>query len=125
MATATYVSTGNRIDYTPDAAVDAGDVVVQGTLVGIATDDIAASALGSLAIEGIFKFKKEEITIAVGTDVFWDTNSNLAFQEGATGTYLGKAVLAAAVTDGFVNVKLAIADGDESSTGTGTGTGVA
>jgi predicted RecA/RadA family phage recombinase len=39
MATATYVQHGDSIDHTPGAAVAAGDVVVQGELVGMAKLD--------------------------------------------------------------------------------------
>ena len=123
--TATYYrAPGDRIDYTPDSAVSAGDVVVQGTLLGIATSDIAASALGSLAIEGIFDFPKEEVAMTVGQDVFWDTNESVAFTPGATGQYIGKCVKVAAATAARVRVKLVLVNADESSTGTGTGTGV-
>ena len=58
MATVSYVQVGNSIDYTPDAAVSAGDVVIQGDLVGVAKLDIAAGALGALAVWGVFDFPK-------------------------------------------------------------------
>ena len=58
MATATFVHDGKSIDYTPGSDVAAGDVVVQGELVGVARTPIAASALGSLAVTGVFDFPK-------------------------------------------------------------------
>ena len=123
--TATYRAEGVRIDYTPDAAVTPGTIVVQGSLVGIATEDIAASVQGSLAIEGIFDFLKEETAMTVGQDVYYDEDTGLAYTPGASGIYLGKCVVAATATSTYVRVKLVIANADESGTGTGTGTGVA
>jgi len=122
-----YRTVGTRIDYTPDADVAAGDVVVQGTLLGVATEKIEADALGSLAIEGVFDFPKEEVAMTVGQDVYWDDNADVAFTPGATGMYIGKCVKAAAATDARVRVKLVLVNADESSTdhtATGTGTGV-
>lgn len=122
---ATFRAIGDRVDYTPSSDVSAGDVIVQGSLVGIATDDITANCIGSLAIEGVFDFDKEETAMTAGQDVYYDEDSELAFTPGATGVYLGKAVDAAEATDATVRVKLVIVNADESGSGTGTGTGVA
>ena len=55
---AVFVHDGSSIDYTPGAAVAAGDVVVQGDLVGVAKLDIPANVLGALAVTGVFDFPK-------------------------------------------------------------------
>ena len=49
MPQATFVQDGCAIDYTPGAAIAAGDVVVQGDLVGVAKRPIAANDLPALA----------------------------------------------------------------------------
>ena len=49
-----YVQRGESIDYIPAADVAAGDVIVQGELVGVAKKDIKADTLGALAVEGVF-----------------------------------------------------------------------
>lgn len=64
------------LDYTPGSAVATGDVVVLGSIVGIATKAIAASTQGALAIEGIYELPKITGTIAVGTKVYWDPSGN-------------------------------------------------
>ena len=48
---AKYIQEGKNVDYTPGSAVTAGDVVVQGDLVGVAKLDIAANRQGALAVE--------------------------------------------------------------------------
>lgn len=119
-------STGDRIDYTPGSAVTAGTVVVQGTLVGVATEQIEANRVGSLAIEGIVDIDKEEVAFSAGDDVFFDEDSELAMNsDTGEGQYLGKCVADAAATAETVRVKLVISPADSSGSATGTGTGVA
>ena len=106
---ATFVHDGNRVDYTPSSAVVSGDVVVQGELVGVATNPIAASALGSLAVVGVFDFAKatgQGSGIAAGTKVYWDATNKRATATAQGNTYLGKVVKAAADADETVRVKL-------------------
>jgi predicted RecA/RadA family phage recombinase len=106
---AQFVHDGNRVDYTPSSAVAAGDVLVQGELVGVATSPIAANALGSLAVVGVFDFAKatgQGSGIAAGTKVYWDATNKRATATAQGNTYLGKVVKAAADADETVRVKL-------------------
>ena len=41
-----YVQKGDAVDYRPTEAVTAGDVIVQGSLIGVARLDIEAGTLG-------------------------------------------------------------------------------
>ena len=71
----------------PTADVAAGDVVVQGDLVGVARTPIAANTPGSLAIEGVFDFPKATGAgsgIAVGTKVYWDATNKVATATAST-----------------------------------------
>jgi predicted RecA/RadA family phage recombinase len=111
MAQAEFVQEGSAIDYTPGSAVTAGDVVVQGDLVGIAKLDIAANALGALAVAGVFDVAKEGgggVTFAVGANVYWDDTNNVAVATdgGGANKLMGKAVAAAADADTSVRVRL-------------------
>lgn len=63
------------VDYTPAAAVDAGDVVLNGDLAMVAHQDIAASALGALAIAGGVYKMTGDAAIAVGKRVFWNATA--------------------------------------------------
>jgi predicted RecA/RadA family phage recombinase len=111
MATARFIQNGNSIDYTPGADVSAGDVIVQGDLVGIAKLDIAAGALGALAVTGVFDVTKATGTstaITAGTRLYWDAADGVAKADDESGAnkYLGKAVAAAADADATVRVRL-------------------
>jgi predicted RecA/RadA family phage recombinase len=115
MAQATFVQDGRSIDHTPVSAVVAGQVVVQGPLVGIAKGAIAAGALGALAVEGVFDIVQAAVTFAVGQAVYWDadgdpvggTQGTGAAVESATGnTFMGFALAATLATDETVRVAL-------------------
>ena len=56
--TAKYIQDGKAIEITAAGAIEAGDVVVLGNLVGVAKLDIQAGELGSLALEGVFDMRK-------------------------------------------------------------------
>lgn len=108
---AKYIQTGDSVDYIPSAEVRAGDVVVQGQLVGIAKLDIPKGKLGSLAVAGVFDVPKatgEGTAIAAGTCLYWDAEETVATADSGSGANvsLGKAVKAAADADAVVRVRL-------------------
>ena len=124
--TATFIHRGDAIDYTPVAAVSAGDVVVQNDLIGVAKLDIAAGVLGALHVSGVFDFPKATGTntaITAGAKVYWDAENEIAVDAdgyataSGTGTpsdmdydstlpYLGKAIQAADDSDETVRVRM-------------------
>jgi len=111
MATAQFVHDGNAIDYTPSADVTAGDVVVQGELVGMAKLDIAANALGALAVVGVYDLPKTAgvgEAIAAGAEVYWDEGDQVVKTDSEAGANkkLGKTVAAASDDDETVRVRL-------------------
>ena len=114
MATVNFVQTGDSIDYTPEAAVAAGAVVVQNDLVGVSKTPIAASVLGALAVSGVFDFPKDTgsaSAIEAGKKVYWDETEEVATESevGAgyvDNPYLGKSVKAAGDDDTTVRVRM-------------------
>ena len=110
MPTVTYRHYGDRIDYTPAAAVEAGDVIVLNTdeRIGIATADIAANALGSLAVEGVFNFPKSDgssTALVQGDLVFWDV-ADQEINTDSANPMAGIVAKAASDDDTTVDVKL-------------------
>ena len=111
MAIAQFVQQGNSIDHTPAGAITAGDVVVQGDLIGIAQVDCVANQLGALAVTGVFDIDKATgvgTGIAVGTKVYWDVADQQAKADDEAGAnkYLGKTIAAAGDDDAKVRVRL-------------------
>lgn len=113
---ARYVQDDETVDYTPTTAVAAGQVVVQGDLVGVAKLDIPANALGALATEGLFDFPKATGAgsgFAAGTTVYWDATNSVATASANDGgtpavpfPQLGKVTAAAGDADATVRVRL-------------------
>ena len=97
-----------KVDYTPGSAVAAGEVVVQGDLVGVALLAIAASALGALCLTGVFDFAKGSGAIDAGAKLYWDDTANQATATADSNKYLGKCVKAAADGDSTVRAALSI-----------------
>lgn len=98
---------GNTIsvDYTPAAAVSAGEIVIQGTLVGVAPRDIAANDKGSLQVNGVFSFAKNAgVTFTAGSDIYLDLVDRKV--DTLPGVYLGKCVTAGASADTTLDVLL-------------------
>ena len=128
--TVKYVQKGEAIDYTPSSAVSAGDVVVQGDLVGVAKLDIKADALGALAVSGVFDISKATgagTAIAVGALVHYDEAAKVVTENDASGAnkLIGITVKAASDDDATARVLLiqgerAIAQAEATETGTDT-----
>ena len=109
MPTARFVHDGNLVDYTPGSAVTAGDVVVQGELVGVAKVDIPANVLGALAVTGVFDFPKATGTgtaIATGANCYWDATNQRATTTASGNKLIGKSVRAAADADATVRIRM-------------------
>ena len=110
---ATYVQRGEYIDYVPAADVNAGDVIVQGQLVGVSKLDIKSGELGAIATTGVFDIVKDSNAISLGALVYWDGEKATASADnGQTGeakveyVKIGKAIGAAAAGDASVRVLL-------------------
>jgi predicted RecA/RadA family phage recombinase len=106
---ATFIHDGNSIDYTPGSAVTAGAVVVQGELVGVTKVDIAANALGALAVTGVFDFAKATgvgTAITAGANCYWDVANSRATTTATGNKLIGKCVKAAADADALVRIRM-------------------
>jgi len=102
---ASYVAKGDVLEYTPAAAVSAGDVVVIGSLVGVAPVAIAANKLGSLAVDGVFSLPcATGATGAQGSAINWYATSGVA--HASTGVAAGKLAKARLTDDTSVHVIL-------------------
>ena len=119
MSQAQYIQEGREIDYTPGSDVDAGEVIVQVNLVGIAKAAIDSGDLGALSVSGIFDVQQNAEIIAAGDAVYWDANgdsvSGTAGEGAATATasgntFMGFAQTVTAATDSDVRIALRSAE---------------
>lgn len=106
---ARFVQRGDSVDYTPpEGDVQAGQVVIEGELLGIAKLDIKAGQRGALAVTGVFEVvKQSDAPIARGQRVYFSpaTRTASAVVHGQAQT-LGLAVDAAAQDAPTVRVRI-------------------
>jgi len=97
-----------HLDYTPGAAVSAGDLVVLSNLVaGMAMLDIAAGAKGTLLVQGIVEVDKDGTSLTQGQKVYYDGSDATATV--GTNDLIGVAAAAAGSGDSTVQVMLNVA----------------
>lgn len=106
MAKAVYVQEGNVIDYTAGKAIGYLDVVPLTTRIGVALEDIAKGATGSVALIGVYELPAaSSLTIAVGDAVYWNAvNDNV--DKTDTGVPAGIAASTKAAAGTSVRVRI-------------------
>jgi len=107
MATRLYNADG-YINYTPSSAVTAGDVVVQGSIVGVADSDIAANKLGALSVEGVYQLAaKSADDLTIGLLVYWDDSEDEVTLTSTSNEIIGRVTVVAGAGVVLVSVLLA------------------
>jgi predicted RecA/RadA family phage recombinase len=103
-----FVQPGEKITYSNSgSAIAAGDVVIIGSLAGVAMGDIAATTgEGEVLLEGVVSLTKTTpLAIAQGDELFWSTGTSKVTKT-ATDKPLGTAHAAAGSSATSVDVKL-------------------
>lgn len=111
MSKAVYVQRGESLDYknSGSAKIVAGDVVLIGSVLGVAGCDIEVGAVGSLHVEGVYKLTKTGTSaISVGAVVYYDGSgiTDAAGETASPNTRVGYAVASAAAADAEILVKI-------------------
>lgn len=109
------VANGDWQDYTPAAAVVAGDVIVVGSRAHPCPINLAANELGALPLEGIWDIPKATGSVTAGDAIYWDAtgspnvgtaSSGAATKTSGSNAFLGYATADAASGDTYVRVRL-------------------
>lgn len=108
MASANYWQRGETLDYlnTGSTKIEAGEVVVIGSRIGVAGTDIPAGALGSVYVEGVYAFPKGSDAITLGANVTYDAENEVMAAAEDGDDINGFAVEAAGASDSTVKVKI-------------------
>lgn len=102
-----FVQPGDIITIPAPAATSSGDVVVAGSIVGIAAGNAAEAAAVDLALTGVYELPKvSALAIGVGDKVYYDAGTKLVNKTSSGNTLLGVAVSIAANPSASVNVRL-------------------
>ena len=83
--TVKFKQPGKVMDYTAGANIVSGQVLVIGTKIGVALQDIANGATGSVQMAGVFELNKLATdVVAQGAALYWDAgNTRLPTTVGA------------------------------------------
>lgn len=103
---ATYWQRGETLDYTPEKAVENGEVVSLGTRIGVAGGDIKAGELGHLHVVGVFEMRKDTGDITMGAALYYSETYNEITTTASGNVPAGYAAAPAASADETVLVKL-------------------
>lgn len=104
-----FVQDGKTLDYTNNtsSAIVAGDVVVMGSKVGVAGTDIAVGATGTVHMNGVFEFLKEDsVEVTVGQKVYYDATNEVMTTTSTSNTEAGYAAYESKAGSTTVCVKL-------------------
>jgi len=100
---------GDTIDYVASGDVDAGDVIVQADLVGIAVADIASGSTGALGVSGVWKMPKAVLStsaLSAGNKVYWDDSGKVVTATADSNKLAGKVTKDAAAAQAYAYVRL-------------------
>lgn len=104
--TVRYIHKGDALDYTPSSDVSAGSVIVVGSLVGIAANDIPANEQDAIQISGVWRLPKATGAVTVGASLYWDATNSKLTTTSTNNTYFGKATKAATSAASYVEAKI-------------------
>lgn len=101
-----YVQPGNVVPVALSAAVKAGDVVIVGSLAGIAATSGETGDEVEVSLSGVFELPKGSVPITQGARLFWDAANKLATATAGSNVFIGHAFRPALTADVVVDVRL-------------------
>jgi len=102
-----YVQRGDTLTLTAPAEIMSGDVVIVGSIIGVANDDADDGGPVDLDTVGVFRLPKvSALAIMAGDTVYWDSAAKLVNKTASANTKLGVATEAAANPSPHVAVRL-------------------
>jgi predicted RecA/RadA family phage recombinase len=101
-----YVQTGNTLTVAAPAAVSSGDLVVVGSIIGVAACDAESGADVELDTEGVFTLPKVTTDdIAQGDKLYWDSSVSKLTKTAGSGSKPLVGVARAAAGNGVTTVE--------------------
>lgn len=102
-----YIQPGHVLTIPAAAVTASGEVVVAGSIVGIAAGSAAIGADLDICLGGVYELPKvDALAIAAGDKVYFDAVTKLVNKTAAGNTLLGVAVAAAANPSATARVRL-------------------
>ncbi|WP_065383235.1 DUF2190 family protein [Hyphomonas sp. ND6WE1B] len=100
-----FIQPGHTLTVPAPAAVSSGDLVIVGSLFGVASGDADNGDDLDLVTGGVFTLPKLTTAVfTVGEDVYWDAAAEQCEEQGSTGADLKIGVCVAAAGNGATSV---------------------
>ncbi len=101
-----YLQPGDTVTVVAPVAVNSGDGLLVGTLFGVAVATAAINTNVEMLTEGVVDLPKDAVAFTQGAKVYWDDTAKNVTSTSAGNTLIGCAIMAAAVGDSSVRVRL-------------------
>ncbi|MBF0401393.1 MAG: DUF2190 family protein [Magnetococcales bacterium] len=101
-----WIQQGNSVPMVSPVAVSSGDGVLIGDLFGVASSAAAIGETVQLFVTGVVDLPKAAVSITQGAKVYWDDTAKNVTTTSAGNTLIGCAIVAAAVGDAIVQIRL-------------------
>lgn len=109
MAKATFVQTGDNIDYTAASDIEYMDVVKLTDRIGVALEAIASGDTGTVTLTGVFDLPAATGSgndLTVGEKVYWDATNSVITPTATDNTFAGYTVAAKAAAGATARVRI-------------------
>ena len=101
-----FVQPGDTVTVNAPVAVNSGDGLLVGTLFGVVLSDAAINTNVEMLTKGVVDLPKAAVAVTQGAKVYWDNAAKNVTTTSAGNTLIGCAIVAAAVGDAIVRVRL-------------------
>ena len=109
MAKATFVQTGDNIDYTAASDIEYMDVVKLTDRIGVALEAIPNGETGTVTLTGVFDIPAATgngTALTVGQKAYWDATNSVITPTATDNTFAGYAVAAKATAGAVARVRI-------------------
>ena len=86
-----FIEQGEVLNYTATKNISSGDLVIIGTIAGVAKTDIAIGEIGAVHITGVYSLAKSGEAITQGAKVYWHAKNNNVTTSKAENVPIGVA----------------------------------
>ena len=104
-----FIEKGEVLNYTATSKdIASGELIIIGTIAGVAKTDIAIGTMGAVHITGVYSLPKAADSITQGAKVYWSSVNNQITTTKTDNVLIGVATNNTISGDGFANVLLNI-----------------
>ena len=102
-----FIEKGEVLNYTAATKdIASGELIIIGSIAGVAKTDIAVGETGSVHITGVYSLPKAADSITQGSKVYWNTTHKNATTNKTDATLIGIATNNTISSDEFIHVLL-------------------